>query len=118
MMNYLNAFLFGGFVCAIAQLLIDFTKMTPARILVLYVSVGAILTFAGVYNPLVEHFGAGATVPLLGFGNALANGVIKAIGEKGVLGILTGGLSACAAGISAAILFGYLFALIFSSKEK
>lgn len=117
-MSYLNAFLFGGFVCAIAQLLIDFTKMTPARILVLYVSAGAILTFLGIYNHLVELFGAGATVPLLGFGNALANGVIKAIGEKGALGILTGGLTACAAGISAAILFGYLFALIFSSKEK
>ena len=82
MMHYLNAFIFGGFLCAIAQLLIDFTKMTPARILVLYVTAGVVLTFLGLYNPLVERFGAGATVPLTGFGNALANGVIKGIGEK------------------------------------
>ena len=118
MMSYLNAFLFGGFLCAIAQLLIDFTKMTPARILVLYVTSGVILTFLGLYNPLVETFGAGATVPLTGFGNALANGVIKGIEEKGLLGVVSGGLTACAAGISAAIFFGYLFALLFSSKEK
>ena len=118
MMPYLNAFLFGGFLCAVAQLLIDFTKMTPARILVLYVTVGVVLTFLGLYNPLVELFGAGATVPLTGFGNALANGVIKGIGEKGLLGVISGGLPACAAGISAAIFFGYLFALLFSSKEK
>ena len=118
MMPYLNAFLFGGFLCAVAQLLIDFTKMTPARILVLYVTVGVVLTFLGLYNPLVELFGAGATVPLTGFGNALANGVIKGIGEKGLLGVISGGLTACAAGISAAIFFGYLFALLFSSKEK
>lgn len=118
MMSYLNAFLLGGFLCAIAQLLIDFTKMTPARILVLYVTAGVVLTFLGLYNPLVERFGAGATVPLTGFGNALANGVIKAVAEKGLLGVISGGLTACAAGISAAIFFGYVFALVFSSKEK
>lgn len=117
-MIYLYSFLFGGFLCAIAQILIDFTKLTPARILVLYVSLGVILTFLGIYNPLVQTFGAGATVPLTGFGNVLANGVLKAISEKGAIGILTGGLTAAAAGITAAIFFGYAFAVIFSPKEK
>lgn len=117
-MSYLNAFVFGGMLCAAAQLLLDFTKLTPARILVLYVTLGVTLTFLGLYEPLVERFGAGATVPLTGFGYVLANGVITAIAERGWLGILTGGLAACASGITAAIVFGYLFALIFSPKEK
>jgi stage V sporulation protein AE len=117
-MIYLYSFLFGGFLCAIAQILIDFTKLSPARILVLYVSLGVILTFLGIYNPLVQIFGAGATVPLTGFGNVLANGVLKAISEKGAIGILTGGLTSAAAGITAAIFFGYAFAVIFSPKEK
>ncbi len=117
-MTYLYAFLFGGFLCAIAQLLIDFTKLTPARILVLYVTAGVVLTFLGIYQPLAETFGAGATVPLTGFGHALAKGVIKGISEKGFLGVLTGGLTACSAGIAAAIFFGYLCCLVFSPKEK
>jgi stage V sporulation protein AE len=117
-MIFLYSFLFGGLLCAIAQLLIDFTKMTPARILVLYVTLGVILTFLGLYNPLTDKFGMGAGVPLLGFGNLLANGVIKSIGQKGVMGILTGGLAAASAGLSAAIFFGYLFALVFTPKEK
>ena len=117
-MTFLYCFLMGGFLCAIAQLLIDFTKMTPARILVLYVSAGVVLTFLGLYNPLVEKFGAGATVPLTGFGSLLANGVIKAIGQKGLAGVLSGGLTASAIGLSAAIVFGYLFAIVFSPKEK
>ena len=117
-MIFLYCFLLGGFLCAIAQLLIDFTKLTPARILVLYVSAGAVLTFLGIYNPLVEKFGAGATVPLTGFGSLLANGVIKAISQKGISGVLSGGLTAAAIGLSAAIVFGYLFAVIFSPKEK
>ena len=117
-MIFLYCFLFGGFLCGIAQLLIDFTKMTPARILVLYVSLGAVLTFLGIYNPLTEKYGAGATVPLTGFGSLLANGVIKAIGQKGITGILSGGLTAAATGLAAAIIFGYIFAVIFSPKEK
>jgi stage V sporulation protein AE len=117
-MIYLYSFLFGGFLCAIAQLLIDFTKMTPARILVLYVSLGVVLTFLGLYNPLVQIFGAGASVPLTGFGNVLANGVLKAISEKGPIGILSGGLTSASVGITAAIFFGYAFSVIFSPKEK
>ena len=114
----LYCFLFGGLLCGIAQLLIDFTKMAPARILILYVSAGVILTFLGLYNPLVEKFGAGATIPLTGFGSLLANGVIKAIGQKGIAGVLSGGLTAAAIGLSAAIVFGYIFAVISSPKEK
>ena len=117
-MIYLNAFLFGGFLCAIAQLLIVYTKITPARILVLYVVLGVVFTYLKFYDKLVEMFGAGASVPIMGFGNILANGVIKAIEEKGILGILTGGVTAAAAGIAAAIFFGFIFSLIFSSKEK
>lgn len=117
-MIYLYAFLFGGFLCAIAQLLIVYTKMTPARILVLYVVLGVVFTYLKFYDKLVEMFGAGASVPIMGFGNVLANGVIKAIEEKGIMGILTGGITAAAAGISAAIFFGFIFSLIFSSKEK
>lgn len=117
-MIYVNAFIFGGFLCMIAQLLIVYTKMTPARILVLYVVLGVAFTYLKFYDKLVETFGAGASVPIMGFGNILAKGVIKAIEEKGLLGILTGGITAAAAGISAAIFFGFVFSLIFSSKEK
>lgn len=117
-MTYLLSFLFGGFLCAIAQLLIDFTKLTPARILVLYVVLGTIFTYLGFYNKLKEIFGAGATVPIMGFGNSLANGVIKAIEKDGFFGIITGGLTATSAGISAAVICGVLFALIFNSKTK
>ena len=117
-MMYLYSFLFGGFLCAVAQLLIDFTKLTPARILVLYVVLGAVFTYLGFYNKLKEIFGAGASVPIMGFGNLLANGVIKAISKDGFLGIITGGITATAAGISGAVLAGVLFALIFKSKTK
>ena len=106
-MEYLKAFLCGGILCAIGQILIDKTKLTPARILTGYVVAGVILTAVGVYGPIVEWGGAGATVPLLGFGYSLANGVQKAIVEKGWLGVLTGGLTATAGGIAAAVVFGF-----------
>lgn len=117
-MQYIWTFLIGGTLCAIAQLLIDKCKLTPARILVLYVSVGTFLTLFGWYEPLVKLGGAGATVPLTGFGYTLARGVQKAVAEKGILGILTGGLTGSAAGITAAVVFGYLIALIFRPRAK
>ena len=117
-MDYLNAFLCGGILCAIGQILIDKTKLTPARILTGYVVAGVILSAVGVYEPLVEWGGAGATVPLTGFGHALAKGVSKAVAEKGWLGVLTGGLTATAGGIAAAVVFGVLMALIFKPGEK
>ncbi len=117
-MEYLWAFLIGGAFCAIGQILIDFTKLTPARILVTYVVCGVILGALGVYKPLVEFAGGGATVPLTGFGSLLADGVKKAVDEDGLLGIFTGGLSAGAAGITAAITFGLITALIFKSRDK
>lgn len=116
--NLLNAFLTGGVLCAIAQILIDKTKLTPARIMVLYVVIGAFLTLIGVYERIVEFGGAGATVPIIGFGYSLAKGVVKAVGEKGFWGIFTGGISATSAGITAAILFGYLAALLSKPKSK
>ena len=117
-MQYLNAFWVGGLICAIAQVLIDKTKMTPARILVLFVVAGAVLGGLGIYEPLVNYAGAGATVPIVGFGNVLAQGAIKAVDEHGFLGILTGGAEAAAGGITAAIVFGFLMALIFKPKTK
>lgn len=117
-MQYIWTFFIGGALCAIAQLLIDKCKLTPARILVLYVSVGTFLTLFGWYEPLVKLGGAGATVPLTGFGYTLARGVQKAVAEKGILGILTGGLTGAAAGITAAVVFGYLIALIFRPRAK
>lgn len=117
-MDYVWAFVIGGLICAIGQVLIDFTKLTPARILVLFVCLGVFLTFFGLYEPLVKFAGAGATVPLTGFGYTLATGVINAVDEKGILGIFSGGLAASAGGITAAILFGYIFATLFSPKEK
>lgn len=116
--EYLKAFLVGGAICVVAQLLIDFTKMTPARILVLYVTSGVALTAIDIYEPLVKFAGCGATVPLTGFGYSLAKGVEKAIGQYGLLGALTGGLTATAGGITAAIVFGYIVALIFKGKPK
>lgn len=115
---YLGAFLFGGLLCLIGQLLIDRTHLTPARILVLYVVAGVFLGGAGVYEPLVERFGAGATVPLTGFGYTLAKGTAAAVREQGALGILTGGLTAAAGGITAAVFFGGLAAVLFRSKPK
>lgn len=117
-MQYLNAFLCGGILCVIGQLFIDKTKLTPARILTGYVVMGVILEAIGVYGPLAEWGGAGATVPLTGFGSNLAKGVAKAVGEKGWLGVLTGGLTATAGGIAAAVLCGFLAALLFKPGEK
>ena len=117
-MDYLNAFLCGGILCAIGQILIDKTKRTPARILTGYVVAGVLLSALGLYQPIADWGGAGATVPLTGFGHALAKGVSKAIGEKGWLGVLTGGLTATAGGIAAAVVFGVLMALIFKPGEK
>ena len=117
-MQYLNAFLCGGVLCAVGQVLLDRTKLTPARILVCYVTAGVLLGGLGLYAPLVEWAGAGATVPLTGFGFTLAKGVQKAVSQHGLLGALTGGISATAGGITAAIFFGWLVALIFKPKSK
>lgn len=117
-MDYLKAFLVGGILCAIGQILIDKTKLTPAKILVSYVVAGAVLGGLGVYQYIADWGGAGATVPLTGFGYNLAKGVQKAVREQGVLGVLTGGVKASAAGITAAIFFGYLMALLFRPKDK
>ena len=117
-MEYLKAFLVGGIFCLIGQILIDKTKLTPARILVSYVVIGVILGAIGLYEPIVEFAGAGATVPLTGFGNTLAKGVREAVSEDGFIGILTGGLKAAAGGITAAIAAGLLVSLIFKPKDK
>ena len=117
-MEFLKAFLCGGLLCVIGQLLIDKTSLTPARILVTYVVSGVVLGGLGLYKYVVEFGGAGATVPLTGFGFLLAKGVRKAVAEQGVLGALTGGVTAAAGGITAAIFFGYLVALIFKPKSK
>lgn len=117
-MDYLKAFVIGGAICMLGQVLIDLTRLTPARILVCYVVLGVILGGAGVYEKLVEFAGAGATVPLTGFGNTLAKGVREAVQEQGILGVLTGGLRASAAGIAAAVFFGFLAALVCSPKDK
>ena len=117
-MDYLKAFLVGGALCLIGQILIDMTKLTPARILVCYVVAGVFLGAVGVYKPLAEFAGAGATVPLTGFGNTLAKGVKEAVEQDGFLGIFTGGLKASAGGITAAILAGLLASLIFKAKDK
>lgn len=115
---YLKTFVAGGVLCAIGQILIDKTNLTAGRILSLYVVAGVILGAIGIYEPFVKWAGAGATVPLTGFGNVLARGVREAVAEKGLVGAFTGGFSASAAGISAAVFFGLLVALIFKSKDK
>ena len=117
-MDYLKAFVVGGLICMLGQILIDKTKLTPARILVCYVVLGVILGGAGVYEKLVDFAGAGATVPLTGFGYNLAKGVKQAVQEDGWLGVLTGGLKAAAGGISAAVFFGFLAALLCKPKDK
>ena len=117
-MDYLWCFLCGGLLCLIGQVLIDLTKLTPARILTGYVVAGVILQALGLYQPLVDWGGAGATVPLTGFGYSLAKGVAKAVGEKGLLGVITGGLPAAAGGIAAAVGFGLLMAVLVKPKEK
>ena len=117
-MEYIRAFVFGGILCLIGQILIDKTKLTPARILVAYVVSGVIMGGLGVYESFARIAGAGATVPLTGFGYNLAKGVRDAVQEQGFLGIFTGGLKACAGGITAAICFGLLAGLIFKAKDK
>ena len=117
-MEYLKAFLVGGIFCAIGQVLIDRTKLTPARILVGFVVGGVILSALGLYEPLVEFAGAGATVPLSGFGNTLAKGVRAAVADSGFLGAFTGGVSSAAGGISASVVFGVIITLLFKPKEK
>ncbi|MBQ6332191.1 MAG: stage V sporulation protein AE [Clostridia bacterium] len=117
-MQYLWAFLIGGAICTVGQLLLSFTRLTSARILVLFVVAGVVLGGLGIYQPLVDFAGAGASVPLLGFGNALAKGAIEGAKEHGILGAFSGGLNATAAGISTAVLFGWLAALIFRPKTK
>ena len=117
-MDYLRAFLCGGILCAVGQILIDKTSLTPARILTGYVVCGVFLTAVGIYEPIVRWGGAGATVPLLGFGYSLAKGVEKAVGEHGWLGVMTGGLSAPAGGIAAAVVFAVLMALLFRPGDK
>lgn len=117
-MDYLNAFLCGGLLCAVGQIIIDKTKLTPARILVGYVTAGVLLQAIGLYQYLADWGGAGATVPLTGFGYSLAKGVEKAVAEQGLLGALTGGLTATAGGITAAMLFSLIAALIFRPGDK
>jgi len=117
-MDYLKAFLIGGILCTIGQILIDRTKLTPARILVAYVVIGVILGGLHIYEPLIDFAGAGAAVPLTGFGNSLAKGVREAIDEKGFLGIFIGGLKATAGGITSAIVAGLLSSCLFRAKDK
>lgn len=117
-MDYVWCFLCGGLLCLIGQMLIDLTKLTPARILTGYVVAGVILQAVGLYQPLVDWAGAGATVPLTGFGYSLAKGVAKAVGEQGLLGVITGGLTATAGGIAAAVVFGLLMAILCKPREK
>lgn len=117
-LDYIKAFIIGGALCAVGQILIDKTKLSPARILTAYVVAGVFLGAVGVYEPFAEWAGAGATIPLTGFGNTLASGVREAVSEKGVLGAFTGGFTSSAAGICAAIVFGYLIAIIFKPHDK
>ena len=117
-MIYIKAFLVGGFICGMVQVLMDHTKLLPGRIMVLLVCSGIVAGVLGIYKPLVDFAGAGATVPLSGFGHSLAKGVRSAVAEKGFLGIFTGGLSATAGGITAALVFGFIIALFFKPKDK
>lgn len=117
-MQYLNAFITGGIICVIGQILIDKTKLTPARILVLFVTIGVILTGLGIYEPIVQFGGAGATVPLTGFGYTLGKGVMQEVDNIGILGALSGGIKAAAAGIAAAVFFSFIAALAFKPKAK
>jgi stage V sporulation protein AE len=118
MLDYLYVFLVGGIICAIGQILLDKTPLTPARVLVLFVVLGVILTAVGIYDNIVEFGKAGATVPIIGFGYALAEGVKKAVMEKNIIGVFTGGITGTAAGITAAVFLGYIFALISKPGDK
>lgn len=117
-MDYVNAFWVGGLICALVQILMEKTKLMPGRILVLLVCSGAALSFLGLYEPFQEYAGAGAGVPLLGFGNVLMKGVKEAVDEQGFMGLFAGGLKAGAVGTSAALIFGYLASLVFNPKMK
>ena len=117
-MEYIYAFIIGGLFCIVGQILIDKTKLTPARILASYVVIGVIIGGCGLYEPLIDFAGAGATVPLTGFGYTLSKGVREAIAESGFIGVLTGGLKATAGGITAAIIVGLLVSLLFRAKDK
>lgn len=118
MLPYINAFVVGGLICTVGQVLIDKTQLTTARITVLFVMVGCVASALGLYQPLVDFAGAGATVPITGFGHALAKGVQRAVDEQGFLGVFTGGLSATAAGITAALVFSMMIAWVANPKEK
>ena len=118
LVDYLRVFITGGVICALVQLLMEKTKMMPGRIMVLLVCTGAILGAVGIYQPLIDFAGAGASVPLLGFGNTLWKGLKKAIDQDGFIGLFTGGFTACAAGISAALIFSYLASWVFKPKMK
>ena len=117
-MEYINAFVIGGLICALVQILMEKTKLLPGRIMVLLVVTGAVISFLGWYEPFAEFAGAGASVPLLGFGNILMKGVKEAVDEKGFLGLFVGGFKAGAVGSSAALIFGYLVSVIFKPKMK
>ena len=117
-MEYMNAFWVGGTICALVQILLDRTKLLPGRVMVLLVCSGAVLSAVGIYHPLIDYAGAGASVPLLGFGNTLWSGMKEAIDREGFLGLFTGGFTACAAGVSAALIFSYLASLIFRPGMK
>lgn len=118
LMDYIKVFIVGGAICLIAQILMDYFKMQTPYVMVTYVTAGVVLTFLGVYEPIVKFGGAGATVPLIGFGYSLANGVKTAISSDGLIGVFTGGTIATAGGIAAAIFFGYMMAVIFTPKAK
>ena len=115
---YIKVFLVGGLLCLVGQVLIDYTKLTPARILTIYVVAGVALSAIGMYQPLVDWAGAGASVPLTGFGHTLAKGIRQAVAEKGLLGVFTGGFTAAAAGLCAAVFFGLIVSLVFKPKDK
>ncbi len=117
-MEYVKAFVIGGIICALVQILMEKTKMLPGRIMVLLVCLGAVLSFVGIYEPFVEFAGAGASVPLLGFGNVLMKGVKEAVDEEGLLGLFMGGFKSGAVGCSAALIFGYIASLITNSKMR
>ena len=117
-MNSLWAFIVGGLLCVAGQLLIDLTKLTPARILVVFVVTGVVLSALGLWDPLVEFAGAGATVPILGFGHTLAKGVEQAVAQQGIVGVFTGGMTACAGGVSASLIFGFIAGTAVKSKSQ
>lgn len=117
-MNFVWAFVIGGLLCVIGQILIDLTPLTPARILTGYVVAGVVLSAIGLYDPLADFAGAGATVPLLGFGHLLAQGVVDAVAERGLLGALTGGFTAASGGVTASLVMGFLMALVGKSKDQ